>query len=257
MRFSHKDFEALQRAILELYEYRDLVRFKREVPRIFLNVFRAEYASYDEYELNPAGGKVRLVEYWESEKRMSSQTVQLFESRILEHPFTRYFMEGRELSALKMSDFFTMNQFKNSQFYGGIFGHLGVDSVLSVPVAGARSTAAMSVCRRNRDFTERDRLMLNLLRPHFNRAWRNAALATERRAAQAKPLLAYGLTPRETEITHWMSQGKMNPEIAIILDMSVRTVEKHMERVLEKLGAENRTAAAITLAAAYKEPNRV
>jgi DNA-binding CsgD family transcriptional regulator len=60
------------------------------------------------------------------------------------------------------------------------------------------------------------------------------------------------VTPRETQIAHWISQGKMNPEIAIILDMSVRTVEKHMERILEKLGTENRTAAALIITNAAK-----
>jgi len=39
-----------------------------------------------------------------------------------------------------------------------------------------------------------------------------------------------------------------SPEIAIILSISVRTVEKHMEKILEKLGVENRAAAAVMIA---------
>jgi len=47
-----------------------------------------------------------------------------------------------------------------------------------------------------------------------------------------------------------LAQGKTNPEIAVILQLSARTVEKHMERILEKIGVENRTAAAVVAAQA-------
>ena len=65
--------------------------------------------------------------------------------------------------------------------------------------------------------------------------------------AQARARLFYGLTGRETEIAEWVAAGKTNPEIAMILRISARTVEKHMERVLGKLGVENRTAAALII----------
>lgn len=63
-------------------------------------------------------------------------------------------------------------------------------------------------------------------------------------AAQPVLLMSLGLTPREAEILFWISEGKTNPEIAVIVGSAVRTVEKHVERVLGKLGVENRGAAA-------------
>jgi DNA-binding NarL/FixJ family response regulator len=56
-------------------------------------------------------------------------------------------------------------------------------------------------------------------------------------------LQSLGLTPREAEILFWITRGKTNPEIGIILDMKLVTVKKHVQNVLEKLGVENRTAA--------------
>lgn len=53
-----------------------------------------------------------------------------------------------------------------------------------------------------------------------------------------------GLTPRESEVLHWIIQGKRDGEIAEILDTSVRTVQKHVQNILWKLGVETRTAAA-------------
>lgn len=54
----------------------------------------------------------------------------------------------------------------------------------------------------------------------------------------------FGLTAREAEVLLWIAGGKSNREIAIILDLSPRTVNKHLEPVFEKLGVENRTSAA-------------
>ncbi len=52
------------------------------------------------------------------------------------------------------------------------------------------------------------------------------------------------LTSRETEVLLWVARGKTNRDIAEILGMSPRTVNKHLEHVFEKLGVETRTAAA-------------
>lgn len=55
---------------------------------------------------------------------------------------------------------------------------------------------------------------------------------------------AFGLTLREAEVLLWITHGKSNKEIAEILEMSPRTVNKHLEQIFNKLGVENRTAAA-------------
>jgi len=52
------------------------------------------------------------------------------------------------------------------------------------------------------------------------------------------------LTPREAEVLLWISQGKSNRDIGEILGLSPRTVNKHLEQIFNKLGVENRTAAA-------------
>jgi DNA-binding CsgD family transcriptional regulator len=60
-----------------------------------------------------------------------------------------------------------------------------------------------------------------------------------------------GLTPREGEVLAWLADGKSNRDIAAILEMSPRTVTKHLEQIYAKLGVENRTSAvALALRAA-------
>jgi len=52
------------------------------------------------------------------------------------------------------------------------------------------------------------------------------------------------LTPRELEVLNWVGEGKRDAEIAILLRVSVRTVNKHVQSILSKLHVETRTAAA-------------
>jgi DNA-binding response OmpR family regulator/DNA-binding CsgD family transcriptional regulator len=55
---------------------------------------------------------------------------------------------------------------------------------------------------------------------------------------------ALGLTSREAEVLVWISSGKSNRDISDILNISPRTVNKHLEQIFTKLGVENRAAAA-------------
>jgi prevent-host-death family protein len=168
--------------------------------------------------------------------------------------FTRHFAAGGEPSALMLSDFFTSTQLRNSIQWELTCKAVGIDRSITLPVAGSAPLSGVSLCRRGRDFTERERLLLNLLRPHYNQAFENARLTSALLARCAEPVQDYALTPRELEVARWVGQGKTNPEIAIILETSVRTVEKHMERILGKLGAENRTAVALMMARADALP---
>lgn len=52
------------------------------------------------------------------------------------------------------------------------------------------------------------------------------------------------LTERESEVIYWIANGKTNREAAEILNMSPRTVNKHLEQIYSKLAVDNRTSAA-------------
>lgn len=53
----------------------------------------------------------------------------------------------------------------------------------------------------------------------------------------------FKLTERESEVVFWLARGKTNREIAQILNMSPRTVNKHLEAIFQKLEVDNRTSA--------------
>jgi DNA-binding CsgD family transcriptional regulator len=57
-------------------------------------------------------------------------------------------------------------------------------------------------------------------------------------------VVSRGLSPRETQVLLWVSQGKTNKETGVILELSARTVQKHLEHIYRKLGVDSRTGAA-------------
>jgi DNA-binding CsgD family transcriptional regulator len=56
-------------------------------------------------------------------------------------------------------------------------------------------------------------------------------------------------TQRQSEVLHWIAEGKTNGEIATILGCSINTVKMHLKEIFQRLGVHSRTAAA---ACAYR-----
>ncbi|WP_456826138.1 helix-turn-helix transcriptional regulator [Cellulomonas sp. P5_E12] len=94
-------------------------------------------------------------------------------------------------------------------------------------------------------FSERDRQVAQLLRPHLEEIWLDA----ERRRAGVP-----ALTPREHEVLALTASGLTHAQIAARLFISVSTVHKHMEHVREHVGV--RTAAAAAAMALPFAPSR-
>jgi DNA-binding CsgD family transcriptional regulator len=61
---------------------------------------------------------------------------------------------------------------------------------------------------------------------------------------RSESLATLGLTRRESQILAQVAQGGTNIEIATALSISPRTVQTHLEHIFQRIGVENRTAAA-------------
>jgi DNA-binding CsgD family transcriptional regulator len=61
---------------------------------------------------------------------------------------------------------------------------------------------------------------------------------TSRKVSQ--PAIACSLTPREAEVTRWLAEGNQTAEVAILMGISLKTVEIHACNSMRKLGAPNR-----------------
>ncbi len=120
---------------------------------------------------------------------------------------------------------------------------LSLDLNFDLEISGSR-LVGVAINRAWQDFTDADAARIGLLRPHVALAFRNLKApplpASGRLAVRADP----PLTPRESEVLHWVSMGKTNQEVAAIVGAKPPTVKKHLEHIYDKLGVPNRTAAA-------------
>lgn len=117
-------------------------------------------------------------------------------------------------------------------------------TALSIPIDGL-STAVM--LRRATPFSPEERFLGRHLQPHVSAVFQARRSAPPHRppsADQSSRLRDLGLTAREREVLRGLTTGRRNAEIARTLGISSRTVGKHVEHVLRKLGVESRLAAA-------------
>jgi DNA-binding CsgD family transcriptional regulator len=107
--------------------------------------------------------------------------------------------------------------------------------MLSLPAEPGHARRLTFMRHDGPDFSERDRQVLTLLRPHVV----ELVQAADRRRSGAPRL-----TAREWEVLSLVACGLTYPEIAVRLVVSVSTVRKHMEHVRERLGVSSAAAAA-------------
>lgn len=56
-----------------------------------------------------------------------------------------------------------------------------------------------------------------------------------------------GLSKRESEVLSWLQQGMSNKEIALALEVSPRTVQKHLQRIFIHLDVHTRAEAIVRM----------
>jgi DNA-binding CsgD family transcriptional regulator len=347
-RLAQRDISALLEFIQSNGILRDLPEFRSHVLSALPRLVHSEVTGYNEVD----------TRRWRDEYMVSPleafnfpDSFQIFDAHIREHPVIIHLAKTQGTPVLKISDFLMHRQFSRTGLYQEFFRRLGTRDQIAVTLKVSRRTMVGIALNRRRDYTERERLLLTLVRPHLVQAYQNALAVTRlkeeaqnarhslelfssaavslrqdgsafsipsfalqllrkyfdpwrwqgslpgavrewmkgqrvilgrlqavpplvvnkdgkrlvirlllqndrtvlllnEQAVPSRPpmcadlLAATGLSPREAEILAWVARGRTNDEIAQILRLSVRTVQKHIEHIFQKLGVENRTAAA-------------
>jgi len=171
-----------------------------------------------------------------------------FECRMHEHPVVIYQMRTGDGTAWKITDFMSQSAFRKTALYRELYAPLDTEYQMAIsfqPDSRRMIGLACNRARTNRDFTGRERELLNLLRPILQACWRRAGGAassgSESPNSSASPPR---LTKRERQIQGWLAEGLTNAEIGSTLGVSAWTVKTHVQKLLRKLRAKNRTEAA-------------
>lgn len=199
------------------------------------------------------------------DEALSAPDVACFDRFFREHPLVCFHATHPRGGSHRISDSLTAREFRETGLYHEYYRKLGFDHAVAMPLYVDRTSLVSFVLNRSRrDFSVRDKDVLDLIRGPVANLFRYAAAADRVRLApdclmpdclMPDGLAPHGmlpastmLSPREAEVLHWVAAGKSNAEVAEILAISRRTVDKHLERIYIKLGVENRTAAAMRAA---------
>jgi DNA-binding CsgD family transcriptional regulator len=154
---------------------------------------------------------------------------------------------GDDRTVTMLSDFQTRREWLSSGMYAECFADDRIEHELMscLPSRGTTSRRVIFFRGPGRDFDERDRMVMALLRPHL------AELLERGRAFADEPP---ALTARQTELLRLVAQGRSTAQIAEALFLSPSTVRKHIENIFERLGVSNRTAAVMRVFGELPQP---
>ncbi|MFN8587600.1 MAG: helix-turn-helix transcriptional regulator [Candidatus Eisenbacteria bacterium] len=254
MRLSERDLDALQHATLALHVERELEALRAVLPDILLPLLPCDW--YGWFESGFDGDDLRAPLHspvlWEHPELARPAIVRAATSQLPEHPFTQHSIKTGNWGPHLLTDFWSAREIAASDFYRRLLAPIGMHRVMSMGAFRGNRFGALNLARKRgaRAFDERERALMRWFMPHFVQAVGAAERITSLRSERATVLSTQGLTPREADVALWLARGRTNPEIAVILAMKPRTVEKHVENILHKLGVENRTAAAMLVSGA-------
>ena len=163
---------------------------------------------------------------------------------------SRYMLSDGAKPLIVHSDFFSRSQRTSVDFNPNF--QLGVSDEIEVDLDPTRTWFARLNVASDRDFEDRERMLLHRLSPHLIGLYRSAELRRRLAATTAAfdPEATNQLTRRECEVMLWVADGLSNAEIARVLVVERSTVRKHLEHIYEKLGVRSRTAALAKVRAA-------
>ena len=141
-----------------------------------------------------------------------------------------------------ISDFYSARQWHRTGMYRECFRPYGAEHEIMVCLpadpgwtAGRGRTVRLIFLRGpGRDFSERDRALLILLRPHLQQAYLDAE-----RSRHPAPQL----TPRQWELLRLAAAGHTRAQIARRLGVSEGTVRSHLRNIYARLDVSSRSAA--------------
>ena len=227
--------------LLELAELRQglLAALHRVVP--------SDWVSINEIASNP--NDIYVVVRPALPKRIHNT----FAKHAHENPLIAHFARTGNTRPYRFSDVISRRQLHALALYQECYAEIGLEHQIAFIIkVSDTSHVAIALSRKARNFTNTERTLLDHARGYLIQIYRNALAYTALLAAQSEPptaamtarLLERGLTPAETQVLTHVAHGQSNADIANELNVSERTIGKHLQRIYHKLGVANRSQAA-------------
>lgn len=164
--------------------------------------------------------------------RMHARLTEVYQ----QNPIYGYIKGGGTGPLVDIADLMPKREFRMTEFYQDIFRPYDLKHQVNLLLSRDGWINTLTI-NHGKAIEGRMKTLLSL-------AARHISLAHQQVCHMEKLLnVPETLTLRESQVFGWLREGKRNSEISIILGCSKRTVDKHVENILRKTGAETRTAA--------------
>jgi DNA-binding CsgD family transcriptional regulator len=244
--------EAVLAFLGELAEVRELAEFPKRATIGLAKLVPADLIVYTEVDLTSEKASAYV-------DQKASLDLRRFAELAWQHPVISYTAQTGDTAPRAISDFLSGPEFHRLELYQDFFKASGIQDQLSVGVnADGPRLIGIAFNRHRRGFGTAERETLRLVRPLLARlyhdlAWRTRVerlltwLSSDGFDRPHSHRAAKRLTVRELEVVALVGHGFTNKEIGARLDVSARTVQKHLEHVYDKIGVRTRAGAAASL----------
>jgi DNA-binding CsgD family transcriptional regulator len=194
--------------------------------------------------IGPTPGQVRYLDF--PRRQLDPASGDVFAAYVHQHPVVNHYRATGDGSPAKISDFVSRSQFHRLGLYAEFFRQIPVEHQLAITLADPTVTVTgIALNRAAHDFTDQDRAVLAALRRPLVVGLMRVRVKARAHAALLAASIdrTLDVTDRELRVLELVAAGRTNVAIARMLDISPRTVAKHLEHIYIKLGVTNRAAA--------------
>ncbi|BAT51172.1 transcriptional regulator [Nostoc sp. NIES-3756] len=181
---THTDWQRMLEFVRSLYAPCSLDKFPTQVLTALPKLVGAETFAIGSFNIGDTPFSPRFYTFPRYEVGMAAESFTSQRQNFLAHPVAQHYFQTLDGQALAISDFFNEQEFQCREAFYAFFQSFGLADQMSIyfqlPSIGnadrfhqGQDHLVLSISRDRRNFTQRDRLILNLIRPHLQQAYEN------------------------------------------------------------------------------------
>ncbi|MCC5845329.1 MAG: helix-turn-helix transcriptional regulator [Verrucomicrobia bacterium] len=177
-----------------------------------------------------------------------AESIEGFVRHMAKYPFSDFDPRSTNWKPFLRGDFVSERQFRDLDVYQEGFRLAGITDHSAIPIrTGEGKILYLGIERCGGAFKADEVRLLDVMQPHLEnaRALALAGAAVSLESIVPEDFRDEGLTCRESEVFHWIIQGKSNGEISVLLGLRLATVKSYVFNLFNKLGVSNRHAAIL------------
>jgi DNA-binding CsgD family transcriptional regulator len=211
-RTSSADLNAALDFVAEAHSFENADEFRHGILPGLQRLLPSDLVGYN--EVDPGGEALVLTYPWQVPVGLNLELPRL----AYQHPLISVQLNG-DFGTYKISDFLSARQFHALELYEALYSQIGAEDQIACGLRGP-IVIGIAMNRDRRSFSERDREMLELLRPHLGQAYQRAV--ERERAGALLAALERGLAERGSAVVMVERDGSLAHLTGAALEMLVR-----------------------------------